>query len=89
MSFRGVVRELAYSHRARHNPAVVESLYGDFKHQCPNCARRFHERDDMDQHMDWHFRMNKKEKEKQKQSVSRGWYLTADVRKVKTTVQGG
>eukprot|EP01094_Clydonella_sp_ATCC50884_P024897 TRINITY_DN6376_c0_g1_i2.p1 TRINITY_DN6376_c0_g1~~TRINITY_DN6376_c0_g1_i2.p1 ORF type:complete len:471 (+),score=37.49 TRINITY_DN6376_c0_g1_i2:386-1798(+) len=60
------------------DPDVIAALYTNFSLQCPNCALRFHERENMNEHMDWHFKMNKRENEKK--STSRGWYLEEDVR---------
>lgn len=56
------------------DPDVVSALYSKIEHQCPNCALRFGQREELSAHMDWHFQRNKRENEKK--SVSRGWYLT-------------
>jgi pre-mRNA cleavage complex 2 protein Pcf11 len=61
----------------RKNTTAIASLYTDFKHQCPQCALRFSERQKLDEHLDWHFQQKRKEKQKAKKAVSRQWLLSA------------
>ena len=58
--------------------AVIESLYGDLSQQCANCGLRFGEeaKAAYADHLDWHFRQNRKEKEKLKRASSRKWYMS-------------
>lgn len=47
--------------------------------QCSSCGLRFREADNAHyrQHLDWHFRMNRKEKEIT--AAHRSWFITVDV----------
>ncbi|EFA78650.1 ENTH domain-containing protein [Heterostelium album PN500] len=58
------------------NPAV--DLYDALPLQCKTCALRFNDDELFKLHMDWHWRVNKKEKKKKKQAMSRSWYITED-----------
>jgi len=56
--------------------AHINSLYDNFKFKCPNCGLRFPKNDGLDEHLDWHFQKNRKEKEKEgKVLKSRNWFL--------------
>ncbi|KJE89119.1 hypothetical protein, variant 1 [Capsaspora owczarzaki ATCC 30864] len=59
---------------------VVESLYSWRPLLCTQCAFRFpaDRRTAMAEHMDWHFRANKRERERDKNVRSRRWYLPVD-----------
>ncbi|KAI9327716.1 hypothetical protein DFJ73DRAFT_862977 [Zopfochytrium polystomum] len=48
-------------------PESFRSIYDMLKSHCKQC-----------EHMDWHFRQNRRAKEKDRKAVSRGWYLTED-----------
>ena len=47
--------------------------------QCSSCGLRFKEANNENyrQHLDWHFRINRKEKETQ--AAHRNWFITTDV----------
>ena len=47
--------------------------------QCSSCGLRFKEANNENyrQHLDWHFRMNRKEKETV--AAHRSWFITTDV----------
>lgn len=49
--------------------------------QCSSCGLRFREENNEKyrQHLDWHFRINRKEKEIV--AAHRNWFITTDVRK--------
>jgi pre-mRNA cleavage complex 2 protein Pcf11 len=60
-------------------PGAVNILYGAIGLQCRQCGLRFPKTDlgksEMEEHMDWHFRANRRAKDTTKRMVSREWYL--------------
>jgi pre-mRNA cleavage complex 2 protein Pcf11 len=62
----------------RRDDAIINELYFDFTMQCKNCGLRFADRGKLDQHLDWHFVQNRKEKEKTRKAMSRGWHPTKE-----------
>ena len=63
----------------RQYSAVVHNLYQGI--QCSSCGCRFlmEEMEQYRQHLDWHFRLNKREKEAAKISSYRKWYFELNV----------
>ncbi|KAI9353073.1 hypothetical protein DFJ73DRAFT_829477 [Zopfochytrium polystomum] len=61
-------------------PESFRSIYDMLKSHCKQCGARFvqDKSPKMVEHMDWHFRQNRRAKEKDRKAVSRGWYLTED-----------
>jgi pre-mRNA cleavage complex 2 protein Pcf11 len=55
---------------------VIEQLYAGF--QCSSCGQRFTpgETEQYREHLDWHFRQNKKEKDVSKVTKYRTWYFS-------------
>ena len=72
---------------ARRDLNVIEDLYGAYPYQCSTCAFRFYTQEEMTQHMDWHFRMNRREKERISRAISRSWFPTKQVRTPQITRQ--
>ena len=63
----------------RYDGVIMELHRGE---QCSSCGLRFKEANNESyrQHLDWHFRMNKKRKEKQNNAAAhRSWFITTDV----------
>ena len=60
----------------RYDGVIMELHRGD---QCSSCGLRFKEANNESyrQHLDWHFRMNRKEKENV--TAHRSWFITTDV----------
>lgn len=60
------------------NNDAIHMLYDQFPFQCKQCAMRFLEQKQLDNHYDWHFEINKREKDKSKteKPVSRTWFLS-------------
>merc|ERR1719154_83935 len=57
--------------------SIIEQLYRSDDLQCKSCGVRF-SKDEMPQytsHLDWHFRMKRREKDNAKRAQSRKWYL--------------
>ncbi|KNC81923.1 hypothetical protein SARC_05774 [Sphaeroforma arctica JP610] len=56
--------------------AIISSLYETLPLQCAQCGLRFKpdHNAEMGLHLDWHFRMNKREKEQNKKPTARRWY---------------
>lgn len=69
--------ELSTSSLLKPRPNLVFNLYGKMPKVCNICGRRF--RDNQDharmQHMDWHFRINKKMRQDEGRAQNRRWYL--------------
>ncbi|XP_064636010.1 uncharacterized protein LOC135493085 [Lineus longissimus] len=59
----------------KHHKGVVHRLYLGL--QCNSCGVRFimEEKDKYQEHLDWHFRLNKKEKDEMKIAKFRKWYF--------------
>jgi uncharacterized C2H2 Zn-finger protein len=55
---------------------IVNSLYSAFPLQCSQCGQRFTEQNDLDKHLDWHFRKSRRQKERIKKPISRAWFPT-------------
>eukprot|EP00127_Corallochytrium_limacisporum_P001331 Clim_evm21s51 gene=Clim_evmTU21s51 len=62
---------------AQRSDNVIASIYDDLSLQCQTCGLRFGKarKSDFEDHMDWHFRENKKEKERATKVFSRKWYV--------------
>jgi Fe-S-cluster-containing dehydrogenase component len=60
----------------RYDGVIIELHRGT---QCSSCGLRFKEANNENyrQHLDWHFRMNRKEKETV--AAHRSWFITTDV----------
>jgi pre-mRNA cleavage complex 2 protein Pcf11 len=59
--------------RRRHE-WIINAIYYDIPLQCSQCGLRFKEQKEMDSHLDWHFRKNRREKQKSKKPISRAWF---------------
>lgn len=62
---------------------MIQRLYAGL--QCTSCGQRFHLKDgekteEYRQHLDWHFRQNRKEKADTKVANCRKWYYGINVR---------
>lgn len=57
--------------------SVIADLY-EPQRKCPTCGIRFKEQEKYGKHLDWHFRMNRKEKQKLKKAMSRTWFYTTE-----------
>ncbi|KAH3757770.1 pre-mRNA cleavage complex 2 protein Pcf11 [Pelomyxa schiedti] len=69
------------AHTQQHS-AVVEALYrgigyGGFAAQCTTCGLRFTTAEILNQHMDWHFAWNKRDKQRAHHALSRSWFPSA------------
>ena len=55
---------------------IVNTLYNPSALQCKNCGVRYSSSDMIaySQHLDWHFRMKRREKDNAKKAKSRAWY---------------
>eukprot|EP01102_Stenamoeba_stenopodia_P020366 TRINITY_DN788_c0_g5_i1.p1 TRINITY_DN788_c0_g5~~TRINITY_DN788_c0_g5_i1.p1 ORF type:complete len:694 (-),score=137.34 TRINITY_DN788_c0_g5_i1:31-2112(-) len=57
----------------------IESLYHLGKsRKCPTCGIRYLDHEKYGKHLDWHFRMNRKEKQKLKKAMSKSWFLSVE-----------
>lgn len=56
---------------------VVASLY-EKQLQCNACGFRFSDQDKLASHLDWHFRMNRRERERHKKAISRMWFYSLE-----------
>ena len=56
---------------------LIQMLYNPSALQCKNCGLRYSPTDmiEYSQHLDWHFRMKRREKENAKKAQSRNWYF--------------
>uniref|UniRef100_A0A0K2T6I2 CID domain-containing protein n=1 Tax=Lepeophtheirus salmonis TaxID=72036 RepID=A0A0K2T6I2_LEPSM len=56
---------------------IVNQLYDPSALQCKNCGMRYSPMDmiSYSQHLDWHFRMKRREKDNAKKAQSRRWYF--------------
>ena len=59
----------------RRQEAVIERIFDPKAMQCKNCGVRYSPNDQRayEQHLNWHFRMNKKNKENARKAQSRKW----------------
>ncbi|KAI8802111.1 hypothetical protein BJ742DRAFT_834613 [Cladochytrium replicatum] len=61
---------------------LVAFLYESLEIQCAQCGSRYARTDTgkerNSEHLDWHFRQNKRIKEKDKRAMSREWYLAGE-----------
>ena len=59
----------------RRQEAVIERIFDPKAMQCKNCGVRYSPNDQRayEQHLNWHFRMNKKNKENARRAQSRKW----------------
>lgn len=57
-----------------HHPSVISAIHKGL--QCATCGMRFKEMqsEQYSNHLDWHFRMNRREKDGAKKAISRRWY---------------
>eukprot|EP01104_Vermistella_antarctica_P009126 TRINITY_DN2325_c2_g1_i2.p1 TRINITY_DN2325_c2_g1~~TRINITY_DN2325_c2_g1_i2.p1 ORF type:complete len:543 (-),score=80.54 TRINITY_DN2325_c2_g1_i2:193-1821(-) len=55
---------------------TMRRLNDDMKTQCDTCGLRFPEKESLSPHLDWHFRINRRQKEKVKRPLSRAWFPT-------------
>eukprot|EP01135_Chromosphaera_perkinsii_P009452 Nk52_evm10s1762 gene=Nk52_evmTU10s1762 len=69
---------LGESNLKHRHGGVISMLYENLPQQCTNCGLRFNvnAKDAFASHLDWHFRMNRKEKEKLKRASSRRWFMS-------------
>ncbi|KAK9764749.1 mRNA 3' end processing factor [Basidiobolus ranarum] len=78
----GIIVRLTHEDIQRKRPGSVESLYEALALQCTTCGFRYHKdsqgRAKMDQHLDWHFRQNRRLKEKAKKIQSRTWFVSEE-----------
>lgn len=58
----------------RKDPAIIESLYSSIPLQCRTCALRLRNNDEMATHLDWHFRLNRREARRAKAVSSKSAY---------------
>jgi len=64
----------------RRDEEGIESLYHLGKsRKCPTCGIRYLDHEKYGKHLDWHFRMNRKEKQKLKKAMSKSWFLNVEV----------
>ncbi|OLL26358.1 hypothetical protein NEOLI_004592 [Neolecta irregularis DAH-3] len=72
--------ELQSSSLLKSRPHLIPMLFSMMPLQCRTCGQRFADaesgRKDRDEHLDWHFRINKKLREARGQS--RTWYVTEE-----------
>lgn len=61
----------------RRQEAIVDRIFDPKALQCKNCGVRYSPNDQVSysKHLDWHFRMKKRNKENAKRAQSRKWYL--------------
>jgi hypothetical protein len=61
----------------RRQSALINVLYNPSALQCKNCGLRYSPTDMIaySQHLDWHFRMKRREKENARKAQSRTWYF--------------
>ena len=66
-----------FFHFNRRQEGVVNSLFDPAALQCKNCGLRYRSSEMMSytQHLDWHFRMRRREKDNAKKAQSRKWYF--------------
>lgn len=64
----------------RRQSALIKFLYNPSALQCKNCGLRYSPTDMVaySQHLDWHFRMKRREKENVRKAQSRMWYFERD-----------
>ena len=57
--------------------AVIRTLYDPLALQCKNCGLRYAVTDTMafSAHLDWHFRMKRRERDNARKAQSRMWYF--------------
>ncbi|WBW73691.1 mRNA cleavage and polyadenylation factor complex RNA-binding subunit Pcf11 [Schizosaccharomyces osmophilus] len=64
------------------HPELATLLYNSFPNQCANCGRRYandpESRKELDQHFDWHFRINKRIRESSLHGINRCWFITEE-----------
>lgn len=67
----------------RHRPNIVHFLYGRMAVQCKQCGLRFSDtaqgKGAMQEHLDMHFRQNRKASQSVGRGHSRSWFLGAEV----------
>ena len=61
----------------RRQAALISVMYNPSALQCKNCGLRYSPTDMIaySQHLDWHFRMKRREKENARKAQSRNWYF--------------
>lgn len=64
-------------------PQIVELLYDQLAAQCKQCGIRFADtavgKKSMDNHLDMHFRQNRKANQNVGRGHSRSWFISVDV----------
>ncbi|EPY51802.1 cleavage and polyadenylation specificity factor [Schizosaccharomyces cryophilus OY26] len=64
------------------HPELATLLYNSYPNQCANCGRRYandpESRKELDQHFDWHFRINKRIRESSLHGINRCWFITEE-----------
>ena len=57
--------------------AVIRTLYDPLALQCKNCGLRYAVTETMafSAHLDWHFRMRRRERDNARRAQSRAWYF--------------
>ena len=60
------------------NLYIIDEIYHSDWNQCTTCAYRFPDPTKFSDHLDWHFKINRREKEKLKKPLSREWFLPVD-----------
>lgn len=78
--FAGVYIELTSSAMLQSRPELIHMLYGSMPLQCYQCGQRWRDtpadRAAKDEHLDWHFKTNKRLREHAVRAQSRALYLT-------------
>jgi pre-mRNA cleavage complex 2 protein Pcf11 len=68
----------------RTTPRIIEFLYDRLSSQCKQCGIRFPDTDEgkktMDDHLDMHFRQNRKANQNIGRGHSRSWFVGIEVR---------
>ncbi|KAK9765411.1 mRNA 3' end processing factor [Basidiobolus ranarum] len=78
----GIQVKLSHEDIQKKRPGSVASLYEALALQCTTCGFRYQKNEagriKMDQHLDWHFRQNRRLKEKAKKIQSRTWFVSEE-----------
>ncbi len=60
------------------HPRALEPLYASAGKPCPSCGVRFQSNEKYQQHLDWHFKQNRRdEKTRALRNQSRAWFVSA------------
>jgi hypothetical protein len=55
------------------NSRMLEPLYASAGKGCPTCGLRFQSKEKYQEHIDWHFKQNEREKSRAQRAQSRSW----------------